>query len=75
MAMGVDMKICQKAIVCKHERSGLFFLTLQDNPDHRIMARPSGKMEKRNIALSCGDLVEVELSPYDLTRGRIIWRY
>lgn len=69
------MKICQKAIVRKHERAGLFFVTLQDNPDHRIIARPSGKMEKRRIALCRGDLVEVELSPYDLTRGRIIWRY
>ena len=69
------MKICQKAIVQKQERAGLFFVTLQDNPDHRIIARASGKMEKRKIGLCCGDLVEVELSPYDLTRGRIIWRY
>ena len=39
------------------------------------MARPSGKMAKRRIGLCRGDVVEVELSPYDLTRGRIIWRY
>ena len=69
------MKLCKKAIVQKHERAGHFFVTLQDNPDHGIIARPSGKMERRRIGLCCGDLVEVELSPYDLTRGRIIWRY
>jgi len=69
------MRICQKAIVHKLERAGLFFVTLQDNPEHRIIARVSGKMERRKIGLCRGDLVEVELSPYDLNRGRIIWRH
>ncbi len=41
---------------------------------HQIMAHISGKMRQNFIRIYPGDRVTVELSPYDLTRGRITWR-
>ena len=41
---------------------------------HRIMAHISGKMRMNFIRILPGDKVTIELSPYDLTRGRITWR-
>ncbi|MDR1263628.1 MAG: translation initiation factor IF-1 [Oscillospiraceae bacterium] len=41
---------------------------------HMIMAHISGKMRMNFIRIYPGDRVTVELSPYDLTRGRITWR-
>lgn len=41
---------------------------------HIILAHLSGKMRKNYIRIVPGDKVKVELSPYDLTRGRIIFR-
>ena len=43
--------------------------------DHTILAYLSGKMRKFYIRVLLGDRVRVELSPYDLDRGRIIYRY
>ncbi len=42
---------------------------------HQILAHISGKMRKYFIRILPGDKVMVELSPYDLTKGRIIYRY
>jgi translation initiation factor IF-1 len=42
---------------------------------HTILAYLSGKMRKNYIRILLGDRVKVELSPYDLDRGRIIYRY
>ncbi len=42
---------------------------------HRVLAHISGKMRKNFIRILAGDKVAVELSPYDLTRGRIVYRY
>ena len=41
---------------------------------HQIMAHISGKMRMNFIRIYEGDKVTIELSPYDLTRGRITWR-
>ena len=41
---------------------------------HRILAHISGKLRMNFIRILPGDKVTVELSPYDLTRGRITWR-
>ncbi len=41
---------------------------------HRVMAHISGKMRMNFIRIYPGDRVTIELSPYDLTRGRITWR-
>jgi translation initiation factor IF-1 len=42
---------------------------------HKVLAHISGKMRMHFIRILPGDKVIVELSPYDLTRGRIIYRY
>jgi translation initiation factor IF-1 len=42
---------------------------------HRILGHISGKMRKHYIRILPGDKVTVELSPYDLTRGRITYRH
>jgi translation initiation factor IF-1 len=41
---------------------------------HEIIAHISGKLRQNYIKILTGDRVTVELSPYDLSRGRIIWR-
>ena len=41
---------------------------------HQILAHISGKLRMNYIKILPGDTVKVELSPYDLTRGRITWR-
>ncbi|NIO70761.1 MAG: translation initiation factor IF-1 [Anaerolineae bacterium] len=42
---------------------------------HQVLAYLSGKMRKYYIRVLLGDRVRLELSPYDLTRGRITYRY
>ena len=42
---------------------------------HQVLAYLSGKMRKYYIRVLLGDRVRVELSPYDLERGRIVYRY
>ena len=42
---------------------------------HQVLAHVSGKMRKNFIRILTGDRVLIELSPYDLTRGRITYRY
>ena len=42
---------------------------------HRVLAHISGKMRMHFIKILPGDKVTIELSPYDLTRGRITYRY
>lgn len=42
---------------------------------HEVLAHISGKMRMNYITILLGDRVQVELSPYDLTRGRITYRY
>ncbi|RPJ50383.1 MAG: translation initiation factor IF-1 [Acidobacteria bacterium] len=42
---------------------------------HQVLAHISGKMRKHFIRILPGDKIKVELSPYDLSRGRIVYRY
>jgi translation initiation factor IF-1 len=53
---------------------GTQFMVKLDN-DHEVLAYLCGKMRKYYIRILLGDRVKVELSPYDLTRGRIVYRY
>ena len=50
----------------------MFEVTLENG--HKIIATISGKLRQNFIRILTGDKVTVELSPYDLTRGRITWR-
>lgn len=52
----------------------MFRVKLDNTEDHEILAHISGKMRKRFIRLVIGDRVKLEMSPYDLTKGRIVYR-
>ncbi|MEM1328190.1 MAG: translation initiation factor IF-1 [Bacteroidota bacterium] len=58
----------------KEALSNAMFRVILEN-DHVITATISGKMRMNYIRILPGDKVSVEMSPYDLTRGRIIYRY
>ena len=53
--------------------STMFCVELENG--HKVIAHISGKMRMHYIRILPGDKVTVELSPYDLTRGRITYRY
>ena len=52
--------------------NGLYRVELEGG--HQIMAHVKGKMRMFNIRILAGDSVSVEMSPYDLTKGRIVFR-
>jgi translation initiation factor IF-1 len=54
--------------------NAMFKVEIDDNK-HQVLAHISGKMRKNFIRILPGDRVLVELSPYDLSRGRITYRY
>jgi len=53
--------------------NAMFRLELENK--HKVLAHISGKMRKNFIRILPGDRVLVELSPYDLARGRIVYRF
>ncbi|MHA3772682.1 translation initiation factor IF-1 [Verrucomicrobiota bacterium sgz303538] len=53
--------------------AGTMFRVELDNA-HRVLAHISGKMRKRFIRLTLGDRVKMEMSPYDLSKARIVYR-
>jgi len=53
--------------------NAMFTVELENG--HQILATISGKMRKNYIRILTGDRVQVEMSPYDLTRGRITYRF
>ena len=59
-------------IVEKHP-GGTFSVELAGK--HTVLAQIAGKLRKHRIRILTGDRVNVELSPYDLSRGRIVYRY
>jgi len=52
-----------------------FFRVRLNGSDHVVLAQISGKMRKNFIRILPGDRVTVEMSPYDLSKGRITYRY
>ena len=61
------------AVVIEPLPNAMFRVELENK--HQVLAHVSGKMRKNFIRILPGDRVAVELSPYDLTRGRIVYRY
>ena len=53
--------------------NAMFTVELENG--HQVLATISGKIRKNYIRILPGDKVQVELSPYDLTRGRITYRF
>ena len=65
--------IKQDGIIEEALSNAMFRFRLEN--DHQIVATISGKMRMNYIRILPGDKVAVEMSPYDLSRGRIIYRY
>ena len=61
------------AVVLEPLPNAMFKVELENK--HQVLAHVSGKMRKNFIRILPGDKVAVELSPYDLNRGRIVYRY
>lgn len=59
-------------LVVKVLPATMYRVQLTDGPE--ILAHISGKMRRHFIKISTGDKVKVEISPYDLTKGRIVFR-
>ncbi|MCI5049372.1 MAG: translation initiation factor IF-1 [Rickettsiales bacterium] len=53
--------------------NAMFRVTLENG--HEVLAHTSGKMRKNRIRVLAGDKVTVEMTPYDLTKGRIKFRH
>jgi translation initiation factor IF-1 len=66
-------KIVMEGIIVEALPATQFRVRLENG--HEILAYLSGKMRKYYIRILLGDRVRVELSPYDLTRGRIVYRF
>ena len=72
--MSKEEAIQLDAVVLETLPNAMFRVALEQN-QHKVLAHVSGKMRKHFIRILPGDRVRVELSPYDLSRGRIIFRY
>ncbi|HWQ36516.1 MAG TPA: translation initiation factor IF-1 [Blastocatellia bacterium] len=62
-----------RATVLETLPNAMFKVELENK--HQVLAHISGRMRKNFIKILPGDQVLVELSPYDLTRGRIVYRF
>jgi translation initiation factor IF-1 len=65
--------IKQDGVITEALSNAMFRVKLEN--EHEIVAHISGKMRMHYIRILPGDRVTVEMSPYDLTKGRIIYRY
>ncbi len=61
-----------KGIVTEALPNTMFRVKLEN--EHEVLAHISGKLRMNFIRILPGDTVTLELSPYDLTKGRIVWR-
>jgi translation initiation factor IF-1 len=71
--MAKEEAIEVEGIVTEALPNAVFRVELENG--HRVLAHISGKMRKNFIRILEGDRVSLELSPYDLTRGRIVYRF
>ena len=53
--------------------NAMFKVKLENN--HEVLAHTSGRIRKNRIRILVGDKVDIEMTPYDLTKGRIIFRH
>jgi translation initiation factor IF-1 len=73
LIMSKEEAIEVEGIVLEPLPNAMFKVELENG--HKILAHISGKMRMHFIKILSGDKVKVQLSPYDLTRGRITYRY
>jgi len=77
--MSKDEKMMFRGKVTESLPNTLFKVHLTENDeghniDHTILGYLGGKLRQHNIKVLEGDIVDVEVSPYDLTKGRIVYR-
>ena len=72
MAKGKEDAIEVEGTVVETYPNAMFQVELQNG--HKVLAHISGKLRMNFIRILPGDRVTLELSPYDVTRGRITWR-
>ncbi len=70
--MATEEAIKADGEVIESLRNATFKVRLQNG--HIVTAYPAGKLTLGRIRIFVGDKVTLEMSPYDLTRGRIVWR-
>ena len=74
LAKSKEDAIVMEGTVLEPLPNAMFRVELEEN-GHNVLAHISGKMRMHYIRILPGDRVQVELTPYDLTRGRITYRY
>jgi translation initiation factor IF-1 len=72
--MGKEEKIQVEAEVIATLPNAMFKVRLDKN-EHEVLAHLAGKMRMHYIRIVEGDRVTVEISPYDLSKGRIVYRH
>src|SRR5213075_3452176 len=70
---GKEEKVELEGEVVEALRNGMFRIALDNG--HETLGYTAGKMRRYRIRIFPGDRVKVEVSPYDLTRGRIVFRH
>ena len=70
--MAKQAAIEQDGVIVEALSNAMFRVELENG--HRVLAHISGKLRQNFIRILPGDKVTLELSPYDLSKGRIIWR-
>ncbi len=68
-------ELIETAGVVVDKQPNAFFKVQLNNSEHMVLATISGRMRRNRIRILMGDRVDIELSPYDLTKGRIIYRH
>lgn len=71
--MAKQQNITQEGEVTQELGNSMFRVVLDSGPE--ILCTISGKIRKNYVRIMVGDRVKVDMSPYDLTRGRIIYRF
>ena len=72
-ALAKEEAIVMEGTIVESLPNAMFKVELENG--HTVLAHISGKMRRHYIRILPGDRVQVELTPYDLTRGRITYRY
>ena len=71
--MAKQSSIVQDGVIVEALSNAMFRVELENG--HEVIAHISGKMRMYYIKILPGDKVKMEMSPYDLTKGRIVFRY
>lgn len=70
--MAKEESLRMSGVIAEVLPNAMFRVLLSNN--HKIIATLGGKMRQHNIQILLGDSVDVEVSPYDLNRGRVVYR-